>query len=97
MYLESTYWSRHKAEERFAVGDKGELKMKQFKEAGKQNERKKKNDEGEDIRTKTRNSEILFRVQRDTVRLHVVICASKDMKKKVNVGLAYHSSPCTLI
>lgn len=78
------------------MGDKGELKMKQFKEAGKQKERKKKNDEGEDIRTETGNREILFRVQRATVRLRVVICASKNMKKKVNLGLSLFSMYLTL-
>lgn len=62
--------------------------MKQFKQAGKQKERKKKNGEGKDIRTETRNSEVLFRMQRATVRLRVVLCASKDRRKEVHVGLS---------
>ena len=76
------------AEERFAVGNKGELKMKQFKQAGKQKERNKKNDEGKDIRTKTRNSAVLFRRQRATVRLRVVLCASKGSREEVRLGLS---------
>ena len=76
------------AEERFAVGNKGELKMKQFKQAGKQKERNKKNDEGKDIRTKTRNSAVLFRRQRATIRLRVVLCASKGSREKVRLGLS---------
>ena len=70
------------------MGDKGELKMKQFKQAGKQKEGKKKNGEGKDIRSETGNSEVLLRMQRTTVHLCMGLCASKDRRKEVHVGLS---------
>lgn len=38
LYLESTYRPRHRDEERFAVGEKAELKIRQFESARKQKE-----------------------------------------------------------